>query len=344
VPWDDRSIAQSAVVAASFWTINLGTLVEAGALLLAVLALGWELGRRSQEIADAESARVQEAERASQEAAERAAYAVRRPLRSVRSDTRSVAVALNEGAALLGIGSHLFAALERLAGRDGRFDWDVLEETLAAQPWVPDVAVVEAWSTSPVSKRLIDTATSLRLNAQELGAGLAFIEPAVGLLHVIATGFREPDDLVFGPVEERPEIAQGLQGPIQYLALQFEPAPIHEFRAQSRVLRDAVVYDMPRNAAGAFVASGQHEAALRLRSLIEESIWHLERLSTADLAQLVAATPPEVRSDRLTDEVIDRLVPLGELRPDAAKRLRRQAEMVKRALDGGRSGGAGQES
>src|SRR3954447_22012720 len=106
-----------------------------------------------------------------QESRERSAYEAKGLLRLVLTDAQTLVANLNGGEALIGIGPYVRLVL-------GRFEdpptWALLDRNKA----LADVAVLEAWSSSPAAVPLIDASARLLRNAPALGGGLSFIEPA----------------------------------------------------------------------------------------------------------------------------------------------------------------------
>ncbi len=303
----------------SFWDVNVDTVSEFLAVAIAIVALAvsvWVAARGAKE---------------------RAAYEVRRRLRTLLIDARSVVAELYSAHALQGIGPHLETVLARF---DKPPTWDMIDKGLSKGTKMEEIAVREAWLSSPAAVPLIEAAVSLRRNAQALGGGLAFLQPAATLLFQMGTGqsapsFREPTKLD-EPPEGKPVLNVHLFGPLSYLALQLEMKECREFFDVDLVL--ALRNQIPVNAAIAFVGGGQHEASMWLLRLIEIAVSEIERLPTSKLMKLAAAPVlgdrpnTEMGENKEMGELMQGLGPLQKLKPELAGRLKEHAQVVAEGL------------
>jgi hypothetical protein len=260
------------------------------------------------------------------ESRERAAADAIANLRLIRTEARSLVANLNGAEALVGIGPHIRLVLARYQDPP---TWALLDANRA----LALVSVLEAWSASPAAAPMVASSNRLLRSVPSIGGGLSFLGPAADLLSTMATGraqpsFNTPATLAAAP-DGLPEIAQGLAGPLDYLANQLmEP----ELRTPD--LDRGVMETIPLRAAAAFSASGAHEASLWLLRLFEVALDEVEQLPAKRIARLVTARygADGAQATTYTGEMIERLQVTRRYEPRLADRMNAHVRRIEAVL------------
>jgi hypothetical protein len=256
-----------------------------------------------------------EVRRASQEAEEREAERIRGAAHMLSQSAHLQASRLEQGEALLSAPRYVLIALKDRLPEQVRTVED-LRTFLEDNPWMTDVVTAEGWMLAPLMRQVVDEMQRLLDPARDMSGGWGFVSIATQRLSMLVTGTGESE---VGQPGKLPGFLDPWDAPMAKLpwalTAQLDPDfKVLAERPSEERLDDTFFKDLERQmcsiAAGLYaVRSGQ--AVKRIALLLDSTARHIDRIEARKVVA-IGRGKPQPRVPNSAKEQMESCAPLLE--------------------------------